>query len=157
LEDVTVKRETTRFAAFFALLLLSQMTLGAEQDVAKVAALDTQYQAAVKSNDYATMAKLLDDHYVLVMGTGHVYTKADLVGDARQATGPWEHQEEINGSRTVRVWGDTAVVTARLWIKGTFKGQALDWKVWFSDTYVRTRSGWKYTFGQAANPLPAEG
>jgi ketosteroid isomerase-like protein len=131
------------------------MTLGSEQDAAKVAALDRQYQAAVKANDYATMDRLLAKDFVLVIGTGRVYQRGDLIGHARRATKQWEHQEEIDGSQSVRVWGDTAVVTAKLWIKGTFEDQPLDAKLWFSDTYVRTKSGWKYVFGQASNPLPA--
>jgi ketosteroid isomerase-like protein len=153
LEDLAVKATTARLAIFFALLMISRMTLGSEQDATEVAALDTQYQAAVKSNDYAKMENILGNNFALVIGTGHVFTKADLIGAARKATEKWEHQEEIAGSRTVRVWGNTAVVTAELWIKGAFQGRALDEKVWFSDTYVRTRSGWKYVFGQASNPV----
>lgn len=134
-------------------MLLSRVALGSEQDVAKVAALDTQYQEAVKANDYATMDKLLARNFVLVVGSGHVFRRGDLIGEARKATEKWEHQEEFDGSRTVRVWGDTAVVTAKLWIKGAFRGQPLDMKVWFSDTYIRTRAGWKYVFGQASLPV----
>jgi len=51
------------------------------------------------------------------------------------------------------VWGDTAVVTAKLWEKGTTGGQPFDVTLWFSDTYVRTAGGWRYVFGQAAGPL----
>jgi len=55
----------------------------------------------------------------------------------------------------VRVWGDTAVVTAKLWLKGKRpNGEAFDYKLWFSDTYVRTPTGWRYAFGQAGAPLP---
>jgi ketosteroid isomerase-like protein len=55
----------------------------------------------------------------------------------------------------VRVWGDTAVVTAKLWLKGTkAKGGAINFKLWFSDTYIRTPTGWRYVFGQAGAPLP---
>ena len=28
------------------------------------------------------------------------------------------------------------------------------YKLWFSDTYVRTPDGWKYAFGQVSLPLP---
>jgi len=52
------------------------------------------------------------------------------------------------------VWGDTAVVTALLWIKGATAGTVSDRKLWFSDTYVRTPAGWKYVFGQASLALP---
>jgi ketosteroid isomerase-like protein len=54
----------------------------------------------------------------------------------------------------VRVWGDTAVVTALLWAKGTEEGKPFDYHLWFSDVYVRTPQGWRYVFGQAAQPLP---
>jgi ketosteroid isomerase-like protein len=127
----------------------------APADEAKsVAALDTQYQAAVKANDAATMDRILADDFALVTGRGQAYTKADLLKDARNKTTSYEHQEEEAGSQVVRVWGDTAVVTALLWIKGTRAGSAIDYKLWFSDTYVRTPGGWRYAFGQASIPLP---
>jgi ketosteroid isomerase-like protein len=127
----------------------------APTDEAKtVAALDTQYQAAVKANDAATMDRILADDFVLVTGRGQAFTKSDLLKDARNRTTSYEHQEEENGSQVVRVWGDTAVVTALLWIKGTRAGSAIDYKLWFSDTYVRTPGGWRYAFGQASIPLP---
>jgi ketosteroid isomerase-like protein len=119
-----------------------------------VAALDTQYQAAVKANDAAAMDRILADDFVLVTGRGQAFTKADLLKDARDKTTVYEHQEEEPGSQTVRVWGDTAVVTALLWIKGSRAGAPIDYKLWFSDTYVRTRTGWKYAFGQASIALP---
>jgi ketosteroid isomerase-like protein len=150
---------TNRFvgkSVLFAALLLSQASFASEQDVATVAALDTRYQAAVKTKDTATMDKILADDFVLVIGTGRAFNKADLIGDAQRDATHYEHQEEIDNSRTVRVWGDTAVVTAKLWVKGTFDGQTSDLKLWFSDTYVRTKSGWKYVFGQASRPLSAE-
>jgi hypothetical protein len=56
----------------------------------------------------------------------------------------------------VRVWGDTAVVTARLWLKGMSGDQPFERRLWFSDTYVRTASGWRYAFGQASLPLPPQ-
>jgi hypothetical protein len=32
----------------------------------------------------------------------------------------------------------------------------VDYKLWFSDTYVRTPKGWSYVFGMASLPLPKE-
>jgi ketosteroid isomerase-like protein len=61
---------------------------------------------------------------------------------------------EEPGTQKVRVWGDTAVVTAKLWLKGTSGGKAIDKKLWFSDTYVRTPQGWKYAFAQSSMDLP---
>jgi ketosteroid isomerase-like protein len=127
----------------------------ATDDEKAVAALDTEYQAAVKKNDVGTMDRILADDFVLVTGRGKTFTKADLLADARGGKSVYERQDEEAGSQKVRVWGDTAVVTALLWIKATREGKPVDYKLWFSDTYVRTKSGWKYAFGQASIPLPA--
>ena len=121
-------------------------------DEKAVAALDTEYQAAVKTNDVATMSRILADDFVLVTGLGKTYTKADLLNEARTKRMVYEHQED--GAQKVRVWGDTAVVTALLWEKGTEGGKPFDYKLWFSDTYVRTPAGWRYVFGQASTRLP---
>lgn len=117
-----------------------------------VAALDTEYQAAVKVNDVKTMSRILADDFVLVTGSGKTYTKEDLLNDARSGGSVYEHNEDEQ--QTVRVWGSTAVVTAKLWEKGTSNGRAFDHHVWFSDTYVRTPMGWSYVFGQSSLPLP---
>ena len=59
------------------------------------------------------------------------------------------------GTQIVRLYGpDTAVVTARLWLKGTGPDGAFDRRLWFSDTYVRTPQGWRYAFGQSSISLP---
>lgn len=128
---------------------------GAAEDQQAVAALDTRYQKAVKENDAATMAEILLDDFVLVTGRGTVYTKADLLKSARDQEIVWEQQDEEPGSQTVRLWGDTAVVTAKLWLKYRAEGQPVDKKLWFSDTYVRTPQGWRYAFGQSSIALPA--
>jgi ketosteroid isomerase-like protein len=122
-------------------------------DEKTVAALDTQYQAAVAKNDADTMDRILADDFVLVTGLGKTYTKADLLKEARRKSVVYEHQED--SSQKVRVWGDTAVVTALLWAKGTEGGKPFDYKLWFSDTYVRTQNGWRYVFGQASTRLPS--
>ena len=119
-----------------------------------VAALDTQYQAAVKNNDAAAMDRILADDFVLVTGRGKTQSKADLLKEARSKAIAYEHQEDSN--QKVRVWGDTAVVTALLWAKGTEENKPFEYKLWFSDIYVRTATGWRYLFAQASLPLPKE-
>ena len=134
---------------------LHSPTLGAGGvDAHTVAALDTVYQKAVKANDIAIMDRILADDFVLVTDRGASLTKADLIKEAREKRTIYEHQEEEEGTQKVRVWRDTAVVTALLRIKGTRDQNPFDYKVWFSETYVRTATGWRYVFGQASIPLP---
>jgi ketosteroid isomerase-like protein len=127
-----------------------------EQDRAEVAAMDTKYQEAVKRNDAGTMAQILHEDFVLVLGSGKSYTRADLLNEARSGRIQYEKQDEDPGTQTVRVWGDTAVVTAKLWLKYSADGKSFERRLWFSDTYVRTPEGWRYAFGQASLPLPAQ-
>jgi len=152
-----MKSQITRTSLAAALLAwtgVAQSTV--DEDRQAVAALDTQYQEAVKNNDAETMGRILADDFVLVLGNGKTYTRADLLDSSRSGKIRYERQDEDAGTQTVRVWGDTAVVTARLWLKGVNDGTAFERRLWFSDTYVRTPAGWRYAFGQASLPLPPE-
>jgi ketosteroid isomerase-like protein len=140
--------------AAFQFATTSNLNASPDDDAKAVAALDTQYQAAVKANDATTMDQILADNFVLVTGRGAVFSKADLLDSARKKEATYERQDEEPGTQKVRVWGDTAVVTALLWIKSVQGGKSADYKLWFSDTYVRTPTGWRYVFGQASLPLP---
>ena len=125
-------------------------------DEKAVAALDTEYQAAVKNNDVPTMDRILADDFVLVTGLGKTHSKRDLLEEARSKGMQYERQED--SQRKARVWGDTAVVTALLWAKGTEDGKPFDYKLWFSDFYLKTEKGWRYVFAQAsARILEASG
>lgn len=126
--------------------------LRSDHDV--VAALDLEFQAAVKCNDADTMDRILHPQYALVLGDGRVVAREKLLQEARSARCTFEIQDELPGTQTVRVWGDTAAVTALLRIKGESPDGPFDRTLWFSDTYVRTASGWRYAFAQASLPLP---
>ncbi|WP_163508398.1 nuclear transport factor 2 family protein [Fodinicola acaciae] len=119
---------------------------------ATVASLDTKYQAAVKNNDVATIDRILADDFVIVTGRGSVFTKEDVLNDARTQACTYEKQDEMPGTQKVRVFGQhTATVTALLWIKGSCSdGSTVDQKLWFSDTYVLRQGQWRYTFGQSS-------
>ena len=152
-----------RYASIFT-CLLAGLTLGLASagatpadDARIIAALDTEFQLAVKNHDAATIGRIQAEDMILVTGTGAVFTRADHLRAAQNKERSFEQQDEMPGTQTVRVWGDTATVTALLWVKGTVakNGKAFDYKLWFSDTYARTPTGWKYVFGQASLPLPA--
>src|SRR4029434_6110778 len=125
-------------------------------DEQTVARLDAVYQSAVKANDVAIINEILADDFVLVTDRGASLTKADLIKEAQEKRTIYEHQEVEEGTKKGRVWRDTAVGTALLRIKGTRDQNPFDYKVWFSETYVRTATGWRYVFGQAsiASPKP---
>lgn len=144
-------------AAAAIALSLASASAGPDDDKSAVAALDTAYQAAVAINDAEAMAKILHEDMILVVGAGTVVTREDLLRSAREKEIIYERQIEDEGTQTVRLYGrDTAVVTARLWLKGARGDASFDKRLWFSDTYVRTKDGWRYAFGQASIALPEQ-
>ena len=130
---------------------------GPADDAKAVAQLDREYQLAIKRNDAATIDRIHADDMVLVFGNGNVMRGTELAERARRREITFEVQDEVEGSQKVRVWGDTAVVTALLAIKGHSAARGnFDYRVWFSDTYVRIDGRWRYVLGQASLPLPKD-
>jgi ketosteroid isomerase-like protein len=148
----------TAFCALTSVALLLTRAFAGQDDPARVlAALDTAYQQAVERNDWQAMDRILHPDFTLVLGNGTVITRAELIASARDRQVVYDKQEELPGTQTVRVFGkDTATVTACLWIKYTRGSDhsLQDYKLWFTDTYVRTHDGWRYAFGQASLHLP---
>ena len=142
--------------SFAALALIGALNAQAGEDAAAtIAALDTEYQAAVERNDWRVMDRILHPDFVLVLGDGTVYSREQLIDSARNRSVVYEKQFEEAGTQVVRMYGDsTATVTALLILKGrrARDSSELDYKLWFTDTYVRTKDGWRYAFGQASTP-----
>jgi hypothetical protein len=140
-----------------ALAVLATPGVAADKPEAAIAKMDVEYQAAVERNDWQSMDRILHPDFVLILGDGTVYTRAQLIDSAKNGSIIYEQQREVPGSQVVRMYGDkTATVTALLILKGKrAKDQSpLDFRVWFTDTYVRTKDGWKYALGQAGARLP---
>jgi ketosteroid isomerase-like protein len=140
-----------------AAVLITTVSAAKDDAAAVVAALDTAYQAAVASNDWQAMDRILHPDFTLVLGNGSVHSRAELIEAARIKKFEFEKQVEMPGTQTVRLFGEhTATVTALLWLKGkrVSDQSTFEYKLWFSDTYVRTEDGWRYAFGQASLRLP---
>lgn len=140
-----------------ALIMAATMAAApAPDDSATVSQLDIAYQAAVKRNDAEGMERILDKDFVLTLGNGTRVSREQLLDSARSKAVVYEQQDEVPATQVVHLYGDTAVVTALLWLKGANAGKPFERKLWFSDTYVRRPEGWRYVFGQASLPVPAE-
>lgn len=150
-------KKTRMMLAAAALVSLSPAFGASQTDAEVIAALDVEYQVAVEKNDWQGMDRILHPEFTLVLGNGKTFSRADLIDSAKNPKRIYDKQVEMPDTQTVRMFGkDTAVVTALLWLKGknVSDGAEFDYKLWFSDTYVRTKDGWKYAFGQASLRLP---
>ena len=142
--------------AILGALMMVEAHADTSNDASTVARLDTQYQAAVERGDWQAMDRILHPDFVLVLGDGTVYTRHQLIDSARNGNVRFDEQVEVTGTQVVRMFGaDTATVTALLIVKGRRPSNqtSFDYKLWFTDTYVRTAQGWRYAFGQASSPM----
>ena len=124
----------------------------AADDGPRLRNLERELNRAIAQRDARRVDEMLSDDWVLITGTGRMKSKQDVLAEI--ALPDLEFQDNDTRDVMVRVWGDTAVVTALLWIKGTGSDKPFERKLWFSDTYVRTPKGWRYVLGQASLPLP---
>lgn len=123
-------------------------------DAAAVSSLDVAFQSEVKVNAADAMGAILHQAFVMVLGDGRVVDRDTILAEARSGLVQYEIQDEDPGTQTVRVVGDTAVVTACIHLKGRSGGVPFERRLWFSDVYVRTAEGWRYFFAQVGAPLP---
>ena len=144
----------TTIMAMAAGLVFGTARAAGDEDGRSVGRLDVELQAAVKANDVSTIDRILHPDMILILGSGTVVTRTQLLQEARDQKVTYQQQDEVPGTQTVRLYGDTAVVTALLWVKAVRNGTLLDKRVWFSDVYLRTASGWRYAFGQASLNVP---
>jgi hypothetical protein len=156
-ENVMQARLLVTSAVMTAVLVGIAPVAHADNAAQTVAALDTAYQSAVERYDWQAMDRLLHRDFMLVLGNGVTYTREQVIDSSRNRKVLFDKQVEVPGTQVVRLYGDnTATVSALLWLKGKRADNSanFDYKVWFSDTYVRTRDGWEYAFGQASSPMP---
>lgn len=140
-------------AAGFALSAAQAVAFAAcPKSEAAIKALDAEYQAAVQKNDAEAIDRLLPDDFALVTGKGKVIGKTDLLAEAR--VGEIVYQRQDDSRQTVRFFDDIVVITALLHAKGSERGKPFDYRLWFSDVYLCTPDGWRYTFAQSSIALP---
>ena len=156
--DLAFRSRATKLSAMIFVATVGFVSAGVQasesEDRQILADLDTKYQKAVEQNDAKTMAEILADDFVLVEGDGKRSTKADLLNDAKSGRTHYVRQDD--SERTVAVFGDTGVVTAKLRARGIEDDVKVDYSQWFTDVYVRTPNGWRYIYAQASLSLPSK-
>lgn len=106
----------------------------------EVRAVSAAFDAALVTNDAAAVAAFMADEWVYV-GPDGATPKADIIGwiaSGRLA----HHSMRAIGEERVRVYGDTAVVTARKASTGAWEGNAYAADEWISEVYVRRGGTW---------------
>jgi lysophospholipase L1-like esterase/ketosteroid isomerase-like protein len=130
------------------------------------AILDTEYawcQAYLKADPVA-LADIELDGYTLTDPQGHTVTKADEIAELK--SGAIRFLELSSHELSVRVYGDTAIVTGRTVLKAIEDNEPHDGIFQFTDTFVRQNGRWRVaaehvtrvapTASYSTEPLPRD-
>lgn len=117
---------------------------GAEAEVAK---LDRQYFDAYLANDAAAVGKFEDEGIVIINPDGTTSTRQQDVGSLK--SGELKFTGGSYDEAQVRVFGDAAVVTGRITVKGTYKGQDIAGSYRFTDVFARRGGHWVVVASQS--------
>jgi ketosteroid isomerase-like protein len=108
--------------------------------------LETEFARAVASNDADALDRLLADDWIIVEPDGGMIDKARFLGVIR--SGALFHESMESTDLRVRVYGNTALVTALTTSKGKFMGQDFSSCERATDIFVKQADRWQCVFTQ---------
>lgn len=109
--------------------------------IASIQALEQQLLDAMFASDVATLDRLLADDLVFITHTGALADKqVDL--DAHRS-GLLKLTELSAADERVRLYGDSAIVTLRLELAGTFDGEAFAGKFRYTRIWAQPAGRWQ--------------
>ncbi len=113
---------------------------------AQVAKLEHDLAKAILTDGAAAVEQYEADDIISTDPSGRVTTKADDKKD--WASGDIKLQSADISDLKVRPFGNTAVATGAIAIKGTFKGQDMSGNYRFTDTWVKRNGKWQLVASQ---------
>jgi len=110
--------------------------------------LDKQLNDFIINHDKKSAEILYHESFVLQASGGIKKYKKDMLSDIENKA----LNLEINETSDVKILqeGKTAVLTGILRQKGTWNGKSFDYTLLVTDTWVKTKKGWKIIAGHAS-------
>ena len=134
-----------RFAAFacglFLLLGVFCASTAAQGVADEIKKMETERAAAVVKGDWAKLEKETSDDYTLININGQMSTKAQMVEGFK--SGQTKLTTDDVSDMSVRVYGDVAVITGKVDVKGTIGGKDVTGQAMFTRVYVKKAGHWQ--------------
>ena len=108
--------------------------------------LEDEFARAVAGNDVDALDGLLANDWIIVEPDGSIIDKARFLGVIR--SGALSHESMESTDLRVRLYGNTAVVTALTTTKGKFMGQDFASCERATDIFVKQTDRWQCVFAQ---------
>lgn len=102
--------------------------------------LGERWAQAMVSNDAERIGSFMSDDWVIV-GENGATNKPDFLSWV--ASGDLTHEAmDLVGEARIKIYGDTAVLTARVTNNGHYKNHPFSADEWTTDVFRRSESGW---------------
>ena len=120
----------------------------------KVMALEQLWNQAYKSGDSKALDSILDDGIVLVNDDGSVQNKAEFLASmkASKSQSSAQEQQVSPESLNVHVFGQVAIATGVMRVKGVENGKSYTRRERFVDTWLYKKGSW-VCVGTDATPV----
>jgi ketosteroid isomerase-like protein len=105
--------------------------------------------AALGRNDAGSLDRIYSDDYTLINESGLLTTKAPRLAAIR--SGELKFESAGYDEANIRLYGNTAVATYRVMLKGQFKGQDVGGQLRVTSTLVKTKGRWQLVATQATS------
>lgn len=116
------------------------VTTGMDGVHAELLAIDEEWSRAIVSNDAEWVGRFMADDWVIVSESG-IASKDQFLSFVRSGELAHSTFDRVNDAR-VRVYGDTAVLTARVTNTAHYRGQQFDADEWTTDVFVLRDGRW---------------
>jgi ketosteroid isomerase-like protein len=111
-----------------------------DETVREIVDLERQAKEAAMHRDASFSERTLADDYVAITPLGQIVSKADTI--AARKTSQIKYEMIDISDMTVRLYGNTAIVTARADVKGTELGEEFSGPYRFTRVWVRRNGHW---------------
>ena len=108
--------------------------------------LEKEFTQANLTNDAEEIGRFLADDWIIIQPNGAMIDRTRFLGVIK--SGDLSYQMMEFDEAQVRIYGETALVTAVLTTKGKFKGQEFNTRERGTDVFVKRDGRWQCVFSQ---------
>src|SRR6266568_1460548 len=141
---------------YVAILAVALLSFGRQQSVAQGADAAAEreirqtiekYRAALLHRDAATLEQIWADDYTFTNGAGETHSKAQRLANLKSGATSLDSISEEEDMK-VRVYGNAAVATSRVTIKGQYSGKQASGQYRSINVWVKGAAGWQLVANQ---------
>ena len=141
---------------YAAILTVALVLFGRQQSVAQGANAAAEqevrqtiekYRTALLQHDAATLERIWADDYTFTNGAGETHSKAERLANLKSGATSLDSISEEEDMK-VRVYGNVAVATSRVTIKGQYSGKQTSGQYRSIHVWVKGAAGWQLVANQ---------